>query len=84
MPSLQESFPDAPPKVGEACRFYDEHYLSIGQWLLEPGKKIILRSSQAGTCRFCGLSEPKVTFKERGSRHPRVHRQSEPYHGLRV
>lgn len=62
-PSLQESFPDALPKVREACRFYDEHYLSIGQWLLEPGKKTILRSSQAGICRFCGLSEPKVTFK---------------------
>jgi hypothetical protein len=62
MPSLQESFPDATLKVREACRFYDEHYLSIAQWLLEPGKKIILRSLQAGTCRFCGLSEPKVTF----------------------
>jgi hypothetical protein len=64
MPSLQESFPDATPKVREACCFYDEHYSSIGQWLLEPGKKIVLRSSQAGTCRFCGLSEPKVKFRD--------------------
>jgi hypothetical protein len=58
MPSLQESFPDATPKVREALRFYDEHYLSIGQWQLEPGKTRVLHSSQAGTCRFCGLSEP--------------------------
>jgi hypothetical protein len=64
MPSLQESFPDAPPEVREACRFYDDHYLSIGQWLLEPGKKIILRASQAGTCRFCGLTKPRVTFRD--------------------
>lgn len=64
MPSLQESFPDALPEVREACCFYDEHYSSIGQWLLEPEKKIALRSSHAGTCRFCGLSEPKVKFRE--------------------
>src|SRR5271168_378059 len=64
MLSLQESFPDVTTKVREACRFYDEHYLSIGQWLLEPGRKIVLSASQAGKCRFCGLNEPKVTFRK--------------------
>jgi hypothetical protein len=68
--------------VRKACRFYDEHYSCIGQWLLEPGKEIVLRSSQAGTCRFCGLSEPKVKFRDVAHANPGVRRQSEPHHRL--
>src|ERR1700730_14470064 len=44
--------------------FYEESYSCIGQWLLKPGKKVILRSSQSGVCRFCSLTAPNVTFKD--------------------
>ncbi|MDE1174287.1 MAG: HNH endonuclease [Parvibaculaceae bacterium] len=64
MPSFHDSFPDAKPEAHKACRFYDEHYSSIAQWQLEPGKKLILRGSQEGTCRFCGRSKPEVAFQQ--------------------
>jgi hypothetical protein len=46
----------------DAKRFY-ENYSFIRQWIQEPGKKVILRSTQPGVCRFCCLRAPKVTFK---------------------
>lgn len=46
-----------------ACRFYDIHYEVIGEWFLEPGKKIILGQKDNQVCRFCGHIYPLVTFK---------------------
>jgi len=60
---LETFFPRATPKAKNALRFYDQHYVSIGQWILQPGHKFVLRSSQPGTCRFCRLSVPNMTFK---------------------
>lgn len=54
----------------EAVRFYWGNYTCIGQWILEPGKKIVLRSSQPGVCRFCGLAEPEVTFRDKAHAIP--------------
>jgi HNH endonuclease len=49
----------------DAVRFYWGNYTCIGQRILEPGKKIVLRSSRPGVCRFCGLAEPEVTFRDK-------------------
>jgi hypothetical protein len=64
MARLQDIFDGATESGKEALCFYEENYSSIGQWILEPGKKVILRSSDSGVCRFCGRSTPEVTFKE--------------------
>ncbi len=63
MTSLQDIFVDATKAGKEALRFYEENYASIGQWILDPAKKVVLRSSQSGVCRFCGLRAPNVTFR---------------------
>jgi hypothetical protein len=63
MAPLQDLFVGAPQEVKDALRFYEENYSCIGQWILESGKKVILRSSQSGACRFCSLSVPHVTFR---------------------
>lgn len=60
---LQNLFIGATPEAREALRFYGENYSCIGQWVLEPGKKVTLPASQSGLCRFCGLKAPNVTFK---------------------
>ena len=63
MALLQDIFIGATQGAKDASRFYDENYSSIAQWILEPAKKVILRSSQTGICRFCDLRIPNVTFK---------------------
>lgn len=62
MTQLQDIFLNATSKTREALRFYEQNYSSIGQWILMPGSKVVLPSTKSGTCRFCGLSTPKVTF----------------------
>ena len=71
MPPLQDVFPDATPAAKDALRFYEENYTSIGQWIIEPEKKTVLRSSQPGVCRFCGLGVPIVIFKDEAHAIPR-------------
>ncbi|MGH8427622.1 MAG: HNH endonuclease [Gammaproteobacteria bacterium] len=63
MARLQEIFMSATQEAKNALCFYEENYTCIGQWILEPAKKVVLRSSQSGVCRFCGLSIPNVTFR---------------------
>ena len=63
MALLQDLFMGATQDAKDALRFYEENYACIGQWILEPAKKVVLRSSQSGVCRFCGLRVPNVTFK---------------------
>jgi hypothetical protein len=60
---LETLFPRATQKAKNALRFYDRNYVAIRQWILQPGHKVILQSSQPGVCRFCRLSTPEVTFK---------------------
>jgi hypothetical protein len=72
---LEELFEGAVPCAKEALRFYEQNYTSIGQWVLEPGKKLVLISSQLGACRFCGFKAPKVTFKNEAARYPGINRQ---------
>jgi hypothetical protein len=64
MARLQDLFTGVTPEANDALRFYDENYACVGQWILEPTKKVVLRSSQAGVCRFCGLRAPNVTFEK--------------------
>jgi hypothetical protein len=59
---LQDLFTGTTPEANDALRFYDENYACIGQWILNPTNKVILRSSQPGLCRFCDLRKPNVTF----------------------
>jgi len=60
---LQALFPRATQKTKDALRFYEQNYSTIRQWILQPGKKVILRASQPSVCRFCCLRAPEVTFK---------------------
>lgn len=63
MSPLHDLFTGATPKAKDALRFYDQNYACIGQWILEPATKVVLRSSRSGLCRFCGLMAPNVTFE---------------------
>jgi hypothetical protein len=69
MVSLQDTFADA-ITAKDALRFYDENYATIRWWILEPGKKVVLPSSQPGVCRFCARSAPTVTFKKKAHALP--------------
>jgi HNH endonuclease len=65
LPPLQNLFPDAAPKVKDALNFYERNYTSVGQWILDPKEKVVLRSIlHPGICRFCGQGEPQVTFRD--------------------
>lgn len=64
MISIQDIFPGATASAKDALRFYEENYSSIRQWILQPGKKVILASSAPGVCRFCSLAHPHVSFKK--------------------
>ena len=48
----------------EMLQFYSKNYKNVCHWILRPGAKIILRDSVIGSCRFCGLSKPAVSFKK--------------------
>jgi hypothetical protein len=63
MAPLQTLFPRATQNAKDALRFYEQNYSTIRQWILKPGKKVILAASQPGACRFCCLRAPEVTFK---------------------
>jgi hypothetical protein len=45
MALLQDLFMGATQEAKDALRFYEENYSCIGQWILEPGKKVILQCS---------------------------------------
>lgn len=62
--SLQDIFADATEQSKAALRFYEENYSPIGQWILQPRKKVVLTSSKPGVCRFCSLAHPSVTFRK--------------------
>jgi len=48
-----------------AANFYDKHYAGADPIFLTPGTKLTLGSAaRPRGCRFCGLSEPQVTFQD--------------------
>lgn len=49
--------------MNELAAFYDEHYRTVGRWTLQPGHKIFLGNKRPRRCRFCGKSEPEVSFR---------------------
>lgn len=56
---------DLDPATLEACDFYDNHYAGADPIFLEPGVKLMLGSTaHPRHCRFCGLDEPDITFKD--------------------
>jgi hypothetical protein len=42
MAPLQTLFPRATQNAKDALRFYEQNYSTIRQWILKPGKKVIL------------------------------------------
>lgn len=54
-----------------ATNFYDKHYVVSEPVFLEPGMKLMLGSSERPKhCRFCGNSEPAVTFRDKAHALP--------------
>jgi HNH endonuclease len=52
------------PEIAKAAAFYDQHYAGVIKPLfLRPNLKMVLGDGQNPVCRFCGRSEPSVTFK---------------------
>src|SRR5271165_1505266 len=49
-------------EVTDAIAFYERHYDIIGQWVLRPGTKVVLKGDGDSVCRFCGRRPPEVTF----------------------
>lgn len=65
LPSLHRLFPEATSEAKGALHFYERNYESIGQWILDPASKVVLRSAlHPGVCRFCSQSAPQVTFRD--------------------
>lgn len=53
------------PANANAAEFYDQHYAGSDPIFLKPGMKLTLGSAaQPRHCRFCGMDEPSVTFKD--------------------
>jgi hypothetical protein len=42
---------------------YEERYQIVTAWSLRPGDKIFLGDKQNRRCRFCGKTEPEVSFR---------------------
>jgi len=55
---------DIDPAIIEAAAFYDKHYAMAELLFLRPGDKIVLGNKDERICRFCGLGELAVTFKD--------------------
>ena len=51
------------PEIAEAADFYDQHYAPGIKQFLQPGRRIILGDKENQVCRFCGGSEPAVSFR---------------------
>ena len=46
-----------------AAAWYSANYSTIAHWIVRPTDKVVLGEASSRTCRFCGKSEPEVTFK---------------------
>ena len=56
--------------VDEAIRFYDSSYDWLSGSFLTPGQKCTLGDRENQVCRFCGLSEPQVSFRTKAHAIP--------------
>ena len=70
MASAEDLFPGASEDGLRALRFYEDNYSPIGEWIIEPGKKIMLGDRVNRTCRFCGKRSPEVTFEKQAHAIP--------------
>jgi HNH endonuclease len=70
MTAIKDRFPHASENGLLALRFYQENYFAIGEWVIEPGKKITLGDMADRTCRFCDGRPPEVTFKTKAHAIP--------------
>ena len=50
-------------QISEAIEFYQRNYDIIGQWVVRPGTKIVLKRGGDLICRFCARRRPEVTFQ---------------------
>lgn len=48
----------------EVREFYVDNYEILGQWMLRPGDRTELGDKTSRICRFCGETNPKVTFRK--------------------
>lgn len=56
--------PERDPEIAKVAAFYSQRYQWLGPLCLRPGmEKIVLGDTENRTCRFCGLHEPRVTFR---------------------
>jgi len=53
-----------------ASTFYEANYRSLVQCFLKGGEIATLGGTRAHTCRFCGRTSPKVTFRKRAHAFP--------------
>ena len=56
--------------VEEAIRFYDSSYDWLGGSFLTPGQRYTLGDRENQVCRFCGLNEPRVSFRTKAHAIP--------------
>lgn len=56
--------------VQEAIRFYESSYDWLGGSFLTPGQRATLGDRENRVCRFCGLSEPNVSFRTKAHAIP--------------
>jgi hypothetical protein len=61
-----------PTEIEKARRFYEDHYACLGQWILQPGKKLFLGDKANRRCRFCGKHPPQVTFRKEAHAIPEL------------
>ena len=54
----------------EAIRFYEASYDWLGGSFLTPDQRATLGDRENRVCRFCGLSEPKVSFRTKAHAIP--------------
>jgi hypothetical protein len=50
-------------KWSDLAAYYEERYQIATSWCLRPGDKIFLGDKQNRRCRFCGKTEPEVSFR---------------------
>jgi hypothetical protein len=50
-------------KWSDLVAYYEERYQIATAWCLRPGDKIFLGDKQNRRCRFCGKTEPEVSFR---------------------
>jgi HNH endonuclease len=56
----------------ELIAFYEHHYRPCVDWSFQPKDKIFLGDRTSGICRFCGKTQPEVTFRKEAHALPQA------------